>query len=209
MRLSHEYTEDPSTNVKFNIPLDELRAEGSNFIKNGKIHFIVMIHEHIQAELQQKSVITAVNEFLPAVVAEQFETVTFKCADGISLRAFNNVISAKSDVFRAMFENEMQEKQNKEVKIIDFDSVVMTELLKFIYTGVASDFSKIDMKLYEAAEVYMVEGLKEVCVESMKVRLKIDNTAEMEFADLHDEKDLYELCLFTIYAWVIIFNLFF
>lgn len=180
---------------------DELLAEDSGFIKDGKIFIIATIREHkVPEKSHYESSMEKFDEFFPAVAKEQVEMVTFTCADGIKLSALKEVISAKSDVLKAAFENDMQEKQNNEVKMKEFDSVVMKEFLRFIYAGRVRGVQMIDMKLYEAAESYMVEGLKEVCVGSMKKRLRLSNVVKfIEFADLHGEKDLFDRCCLLIF----------
>lgn len=139
------------------------------------------------------------DKLFPSVVAEEFDLITLNCADGVKLRAFKNIIAAKSDVLSAMFSTDMQEKQQNEVNIVDFNSDVMTEFLRFLYIEKVQLLDKIDIVLYKVAEKYLVEDLKSVCVDSMKERLKIENIVEiLKFANLHDE-NLYEHCLIRMY----------
>ena len=45
------------------------------------------------------------------------------------------VLSARSPVFRAMFQHDMAEKQSKVVEIQTLHSDVVAEMLQYIYTG--------------------------------------------------------------------------
>jgi BTB/POZ domain len=177
----------------------ELTSANSNFTRNGKMNFIATIREH-SIEEEGNDIQSTFEEFFPSVVEKKVEMVTFKCPDGVELNALKKVISAKSAVFRTMFTVKLKESRESEVNIIDFDSAVMSELLKFIYVGRVGAIDQIDLKLYEAAKVYMVEGLKEICVESMNKRVNFANVVEMiEFANFHDDAVLYEQCSLLIY----------
>jgi hypothetical protein len=50
-------------------------------------------------------------------------------------KVHKNILSIRSNVFAAMFENNMIEKNVNECKIDDIESDVFQELLSFIYTG--------------------------------------------------------------------------
>lgn len=185
-------------NSKF-LSYDELDAKDSNFVKNGKICIVATIRECIDVEPMEVEM-TAMHEFLPSVVAEGFELITLNCADGVKLKAFKEIIAAKSEVLGAIFSTDMQEKQQIGVKVVDFNSDVMAEFLRFLYMGKVQRFDTIDMELYEVAEKFLVEDLKAACLESIKARLCFENIVEIwKFSDMHGEDDLYESCLVIIY----------
>lgn len=94
----------------------------------------------------------------------------------------------------------MEEKKQGSVDVIEFDSAVIMELLRFMYVGQVHEIEKVDLKLYEAAKVYMVENLQTICVKAMEKRLNVENFIEItEFADLHDETELYKSCMLLMY----------
>lgn len=62
------------------------------------------------------------------------------------------VLAARSPVFAAMFQHEMEEKKQNRVEITDVDPVVLREMLRFIYTGKASNLDKMDSDLLSAAD---------------------------------------------------------
>lgn len=61
-------------------------------------------------------------------------------------------ISARSPVFQAMFEHEMEERKHNRVDITDVDHEVLREMLRFIYTGKASNLEKMADDLLAAAD---------------------------------------------------------
>lgn len=59
---------------------------------------------------------------------------------------------ARSPVFQAMFEHEMEERKHNRVDITDVDHEVLREMLRFIYTGKASNLEKMADDLLAAAD---------------------------------------------------------
>lgn len=124
------------------------------------------------------------------------EFVTLHCTDGVDLRALKNIISLRSVVFAAMFTNNWVEKTKQSVDIIEFDSVTMAALLKFVYFGKVTSLESLDVGLYEAAKVYQVDELKRRCLTSIRDRLDQSNvSAIVDFAHFHQEDELYAKCL--------------
>lgn len=62
------------------------------------------------------------------------------------------IFSARSPVFQAMFEHEMEERKHNRVDITDVDHEVLREMLRFIYTGKASNLEKMADDLLAAAD---------------------------------------------------------
>lgn len=65
---------------------------------------------------------------------------------------------ARSPVFQAMFEHEMEERKHNRVDITDVDHEVLREMLRFIYTGKASNLEKMADDLLAAADKVCVEN---------------------------------------------------
>lgn len=64
----------------------------------------------------------------------------------------NLFFSARSPVFAAMFEYEMEERKHNRVEITDVDHDVFKEMLRFVYTGRASNLEKMADDLLAAAD---------------------------------------------------------
>jgi small neutral amino acid transporter SnatA (MarC family) len=63
-----------------------------------------------------------------------------------------NPVTARSPVFAAMFEHEMEERKQNRVAITDVDHEVLKEMLRFIYTGKAPNLEKMADDLLAAAD---------------------------------------------------------
>lgn len=62
------------------------------------------------------------------------------------------IILARSPVFSAMFEHEMEESKQNRVMISDVEHEVLKEMLRFIYTGKAPNLDKMADDLLAAAD---------------------------------------------------------
>lgn len=62
------------------------------------------------------------------------------------------ILLARSPVFAAMFEHEMEERKQNRVAITDVDHEVLREMLRFIYTGRAANLERMADDLLAAAD---------------------------------------------------------
>ena len=74
------------------------------------------------------------------------------CVGGKEFYVHKAILGARSPVFAAMFEHEMEEKKQNRVEITDMDPEVLREMLRFIYTGKAPYLDKWDAELLAAAD---------------------------------------------------------
>lgn len=121
---------------------------------------------------------------------QKFSDVTLTVC-GREFQAHKAILAARSPVFSAMFEHEMEERKQNRVDITDVDHEVLREMLRFIYTGKAANLDKMADDLLAAADKYALERLKVMCEESLCTGLNVDNAAEtLILADLHSADQL-------------------
>lgn len=81
-------------------------------------------------------------------------------------QAHKAVLAARSMVFAAMFEHAMEESKHNRVEITDVDHEVLREMLRFIYTGMASNLEDMAGDLLAAAdkvsEYFVSERVSEI-----------------------------------------------
>jgi speckle-type POZ protein len=80
-----------------------------------------------------------------------------------SFAAHKVVVSARSPVFAAMFNNDMLESKTNQVKIDDVDPLCFERFLEFIYTGKINGAAD-DENLMKVADKYQIDTLKNVCL---------------------------------------------
>ncbi|XP_055840544.1 protein roadkill-like [Episyrphus balteatus] len=130
------------------------------------------------------------DDFCELLDSEKFSDVTLAVGE-YEFQAHKNILSARSDVFAAMFEHDMKEQQSNRVVITDVDHVVLQELLHFIYTGRAPNISEMASSLLVAADKYALEQLKVLCEEALFSGLSIETAAEtLVLADFYAAEQL-------------------
>ena len=121
--------------------------------------------------------------------------VQVKCGDQI-FDAHQLILSARSPVFKRMFDNEMKEKNNRLVDIKEMDPSIVKEMLKFIYTGKCSVSDKdadpeIASELLKAAHRYGLNILVEMCGNVLLSTLTLENVLELlELGDMFEVQEL-------------------
>lgn len=182
------------------------------YVKDGKFHLIVIIKqvirnlqnsetyyyekyllESLKNRLDQSEII----ELFDTMTSENFrdDTIILETADGVKMSASKEIISKKSPVFAAMFTTNMVERSRGVVKVIDFSGKALRESLRFMYFGRVQSIEEIVTELYEVAKVYLIEGLGDLCLSSIKSRTNFSNVFEvLEFAHVHDETGIFDDC---------------
>ncbi|XP_055678847.1 protein roadkill isoform X1 [Lutzomyia longipalpis] len=122
--------------------------------------------------------------------SERFSDVTL-AVGGREFQTHKAILAARSPVFAAMFEHEMEERKQNRVAITDVDHEVLKEMLRFIYTGKAPNLEKMADDLLAAADKYALEKLKVMCEEALCVNLSVETAADtLILADLHSADQL-------------------
>jgi speckle-type POZ protein len=94
----------------------------------------------------------------------KFSDVIFNIG-GRRFPAHKIILSARSEVFEAMFEHSTQEKFTNQIEIEEIEPEVFQELLRFIYTGRLDSKTMKTMaaRLLIAADEYVLNELKSEC----------------------------------------------
>ncbi|KAL7296115.1 hypothetical protein TKK_0010661 [Trichogramma kaykai] len=113
------------------------------------------------------------------------------CVNGVKFYAHKAILANCSPVFASMFKNEMTEENGNLVKISDFSSEVVKNLLSFIYLGRVKIKDRIVCGLMDASEKYQIANLKFVCTHLMYDFLTTANCLEMVYlADKYNMNSL-------------------
>ena len=107
------------------------------------VHFIKHSHQLFNALYEHKMYSSV----------QAMSIVCFKPQSSFYISIFcGHIFAARSPVFNAMFEHEMEERKQGRVEITDVDHEVMREMLRFIYTGKAPNLDKMADDLLAAAD---------------------------------------------------------
>ena len=126
------------------------------------------------------------------------------------------ILSARSPVFKKMFETNMKEAEDNKVEINDIDPLVFEQLLIFIYSGSTENLNYFAMDLFAAADKvclsnhiifrfvtilnlqYGIDELKKICENYISTELNYGNLNEIDvfkFANLYSCHELKEKAL--------------
>lgn len=110
------------------------------------------------------------------------------------LRAHQDVLKARSQIFDSMLSHDMIEKNSGVINIPDCDPQAMELFLSYIYCGKVEMLNESNMfGLYYIADKYDKEDLKEECCEFIKKSLSPTNTCKTILLALnHSDTNLLE-----------------
>lgn len=130
------------------------------------------------------------DDFNALYESAQFADVTLAC-QGREFKCHKALLTARSQVFAAMFEHDMEESKQNRVEVKDVDPDVMADMLRFIYTGRANNLENMAADLLAAADKYALDRLKVTCEEALCNSLTVENVSEiLILADLHSAEQL-------------------
>ncbi|XP_041493785.1 speckle-type POZ protein-like [Microtus oregoni] len=110
---------------------------------------------------------------------------------GQEFRAHKAILAARSPVFRAMFEHDMEESRTNRIEIHDLKPEVFKAMMNFIYTGKEPVLHSMADAVLAAADKYCLERLKVMCESALCRDLSVENAAHtLLLADLHSSVQL-------------------
>lgn len=120
-----------------------------------------------------------VTDFEQLVDDKEFSDVELTVEDdNKTLWAHKSILGKRSRVFAAMFRNDMSEKRENKVKIVDVRHEVLLEMLRYMYTGKVNGIKTIAGELLIAADKYSLDGLRLMCGEVLADDVDVDNAFE-------------------------------
>lgn len=124
--------------------------------------------------------------------------VQFYFENGDHIGGHVNILAARSSVFSAMFQHQMAETKTGQVDIFDIQPEIFQQLLHFIYSGrIGIPLNEDNAKsLYEVADKYCIEDLKEKCVDFLRHCVDFNNAIDVVvWADLHSVESIKEIAV--------------
>ena len=204
--FSKTYSDDIDGMAGDIIALDKLRNNSITLLPDANLKILCKLEVFGQADIFsgskesfnktkimdecQKQVMTHFGNLL---AEKNLADLEINC-DGEVFNCHQNILSARSPVFFAMFQVDMIENHSKKVHIRDVNKEVFSELLKFIYTGSVSseDSLKEQAKdILAAANKYQLDLLKELCEAQLVSTLNASNCLDLlVLGDLHEAAKL-------------------
>ncbi|RWS03796.1 hypothetical protein B4U79_16249 [Dinothrombium tinctorium] len=119
--------------------------------------------------------------------------------DGMQFNIHKFILKARSNVFKAMLEHRTKEKIENKIKIGEFNSIVIKELINFMYKDVVDDLPNVAEQLLLAADKYNLVALKKLCAQYLFSRIDIENCGSLlVLSDMSNCWELKEKVLYFI-----------
>lgn len=126
---------------------------------------------------------------------ERFSDVTF-LVEGQPVYAHKFLCSTRCSYFRAMFEGQMKESQEKTVPIHNVSYGVFLAFLEYLYTDEVEISLGLAMDLFVAADQFGVERLKRLCEKKILVSITVESAARiLQAAHKHHALGLRQSCM--------------
>lgn len=107
------------------------------------------------------------------------------------------ILYARAEYFRNMFDSQMRETLEMDIPIPDVSYTVFRAVLEYIYSGGAKVTNgRMAIDLLKAADMFQIEGLRNLCVEKVEQAVTIENVAFVcQVADTHNAQSLKLFCI--------------
>ena len=141
--------------------------------------------------------VTTFEGFCNLFADTDFADIKFVCSDGETLQAHKVVLGVSSPYFKTLFLGPWKENECNVIQIPESSSVVVSSLLKFIYTG------QLDSKVLEEnvfsllglSAQYMLSSLQKLCEHRCVKTLSWENIKDvLIFANQHESNELKNSC---------------
>lgn len=116
------------------------------------------------------------------------------CVDDKEFNAHRCILASRSAVFAAMFNHNTLEQQENRIVIVDFESDIVFQMLKYIYTENIEELSPPQyLSLLSAADKYALLGLKKICSKYLRNNMPSNLVVHVLIvANLHEDEGLKE-----------------
>merc|ERR1712150_85773 len=184
----------------------KLKNDAATFLPGGQITVYCELTVHYGYEpAEEVDICSKVNKFKEEVGEslvkllddKDLTDMTIKCG-AQEFPCHSLILSARSPVFKAMFQANMKESETREVIIEDIEPAVFAEMLHFIYTGGTKEntLEEIGVELLAAADKYQLDSLKEICVGNLCSDLECSNAVQyLILGDMYESMKLREKAL--------------
>jgi len=120
--------------------------------------------------------------------------ITFM-VEGRPFHAHRIALLASSEAFRAMFNQGFREKDATCISIPNLSWAVFEVMMAYVYTGSAKVPEELAQEVLQAADMYLLEGLKRLCENTIAQGLSVDNLGEvLSLSEAYSAPQLAKAC---------------
>ena len=171
------------------------RSAMANRLKTNNVHDKDSIHNYPQPAatsiassdisepyifLAQTREATCLQGFRDLYESQQLFDITLS-VDGHEFGCHRALLASSSDYFRAMFTNNLAERDSQSVVINGVKAVAMEQILNYLYKGESKLESDNVQHILSAANLFQLEELRNGCASFMAKKLDVDNCINIHF----------------------------
>lgn len=152
-----------------------------DFLKNRRLYIGVSFDCNNSEELSEEIIenVKCSHDFHALLKNPVGSDFTIESADGHKFKVHKVLLAAKSEVFKAMFTDEMAESKNGYVRLIDVTKEDLQSVLEFIYSGSIIDMEGSNFfNLLQIADRFNLCGLFDLCQYVLSQQLTLDNVID-------------------------------
>jgi hypothetical protein len=132
--------------------------------------------------------------FKTLVGESKFADIHFQVGSKL-IPAHKNILVTRSEYFRAMFLGGMRENTQSTINLPNMEPETFTLVLEFLYTGQVTVDEKNVVSLINAAAIFRIDDLKELCISQFNAVVSEANVINLLLmADAHHEAGLKGTC---------------
>ncbi|XP_061396064.1 protein roadkill-like [Musca vetustissima] len=143
----------------------------TRWVYNTPVAVYLQIHE-----IQHSTTIS--KDLANILASKEFSDLTLVSQDKIEFNVHKVLLCARSEVFAAMFRNDLEEKKTGIIQIEDMDSKVLKELLNYIYTDKKIP-NEMAADLFVAGNKYAMSGLQKMCENMLIETMSVDTVSDI------------------------------
>eukprot|EP00088_Acartia_fossae_P055904 TRINITY_DN65010_c0_g1_i1.p1 TRINITY_DN65010_c0_g1~~TRINITY_DN65010_c0_g1_i1.p1 ORF type:complete len:327 (-),score=45.93 TRINITY_DN65010_c0_g1_i1:37-1017(-) len=150
----------------------------SEVMKQSNYIIIELQLSKIEEQLDPEVELTSLgSDLMKMLNSEHLSDCVVACGN-TEFKAHKLILSARSEVFQAMFNTEMKEKNTSRVEIQDFEPEAVKALLDYLYSEKVNNLDDIASSLLPVAHMYRITPLQSLCAKTLEKKMCIDNAVD-------------------------------
>ncbi|XP_043288142.1 uncharacterized protein [Venturia canescens] len=187
----------PAANeVQSNVLTQSNSGHTNNFVLRISVCFAITKFSEFERPIIQKSRSKIATTMKSMFDTKIFADVIFDFGNNKELFAHRAVLATQSEVFRAMFQSEIADKEISTVKIVDIQFEIFEVFLNYLYTGRMPHLVHVIEEMIPVADTYEVNDLISLCETCLLRNLRKETAGRyLLIADRHTCIDLKQKAL--------------
>lgn len=143
---------------------------------------------------EQPSQPSYLSNYKELYTTRSFSDVKLITREGKTLKAHKIFLASHSPVFKSIFNNNSSD----EVDVKEFRTIVVDEMLRYIYYQQIENIQDYMFELYKLAFKFEIENVKQLCVSEMEKHIPMRFTEIIRLSETYQIEQLFTKCVMEI-----------